>query len=93
MTRAVALVVVVGIAASVVSGLGVGFDGLALLLLALIAALGGLGLAVARRARSGAVTPLPCPECGGLLSAHAPYCKHCGAPLPQSGRGTQSREA
>ncbi len=78
MTVAVAVVVVVGVAASVVAGLAVGMDALGLVLLAFIVCLGGLAIALPAKLKAGGVRPVRCDECGGVLSAAAPYCKHCG---------------
>jgi hypothetical protein len=69
------LVLVLGVAlASEVDALGA-------VLIAVIVAVGCLGVAIARRARRGAVAPATCPRCEGLISPSAPYCKHCGARL------------
>ncbi len=81
MTAAVTVLVVGGIAVVVALGLAAGFDSTALVILAFILVLGLLAVSVARKARSGAVEPHHCRECGGLVSPHAPYCKHCGAQL------------
>ncbi|MGH2787586.1 MAG: hypothetical protein ACRDJV_06705 [Actinomycetota bacterium] len=56
-----------------------GVDAAAAVLIALIAALGVMAVAVARKAGSGAVEPARCRKCGGLNSPTAPLCKHCGA--------------
>jgi hypothetical protein len=53
-------------------------------LLGLVLASGALAVAALRRTTSGDVAPLPCRSCGGLNSAQAPYCKHCGVPLDHS---------
>jgi hypothetical protein len=78
-SAAVALLVVVGVAMVVGVSLNAGVDLFGALIMASILALGALGVAVARRARGGAVGPRRCPECGGVVSPQAPYCKHCGA--------------
>lgn len=80
MSAAVTVLVLIGIALTLALAVGFGLDALGGSLLALIAAFGALGIAVARRARSGRVAPRACHECGGVVSSHAPYCKHCGAP-------------
>ena len=54
------------------------FDMFGVAILALTVAVGALGIAVVRRSVAGP-TPAQCDSCGGLLSPHAPYCKHCGA--------------
>jgi hypothetical protein len=53
-------------------------------LLGLVLASGALAVAALRRMNSGDVAPLSCRSCGGLNSAQAPYCKHCGVPLDHS---------
>jgi ribosomal protein L40E len=53
-------------------------------LLGLVLASGALAVAALRRMNSGDVVPLSCRSCGGLNSAQAPYCKHCGVPLDHS---------
>lgn len=58
-----------------------GLDGYAAVLFALIVGVGTLSIALVRRMNKGSVAPSTCPECGGVLSAFAPYCKHCGARL------------
>jgi hypothetical protein len=75
-------IVVAGIVLSIVVGIGRGLDVTAIVMLIPIVAVGALAIGVARRSRSGAVAPGRCERCGGLISASAPYCKHCGAPSP-----------
>ena len=74
-------VVAAGIALALIVGLERGFDGTSAAIFLLIVAVGALGIAVARRARSGAVAPARCEECGGLNSPTATACVHCGAAL------------
>lgn len=81
MTRAVASFVAVALALVVAAGVAAGFDSYAVVVLALILAVGLLAVAVARKSGTGEVRPARCRECGGLLSPEAPYCKHCGARL------------
>jgi hypothetical protein len=73
-------IVVAGIGLSVVVGIGRGLDATSIVMLFLIVAVGAIAIGVARKSRSGAVSPGRCERCGGLISASAPYCKHCGAP-------------
>ena len=75
------VIVVWGVAAAVLLGLGMALDMTALLMLAFILFFGGIGIAVATKTRKHQVSPALCSECGGLLSPNAPYCKHCGARL------------
>lgn len=84
MTIFVVGLVCAGVALALAAGIGQ-WDAAGLGMLAAILLLGGLGVAVARRAGTDAVAPARCPVCEGLLSPHAPYCKHCGAPIA-SGR-------
>lgn len=81
MTALVLTLVGVAIAVAAVLAVAGGLDLLGLLLLVLIVAVGALGVAVARRGEKGRVSPAVCESCGGLLSPHAPFCKHCGAPV------------
>lgn len=81
MTALVLTLVGVAIAVAVVLAVVGGLDLLGLLLLVLIVAVGALGVAVARRGEKGRVAPAQCESCGGLLSPHAPFCKHCGTPV------------
>jgi hypothetical protein len=76
----VTAVVAIGFGLSVAVGAGRGFDTTSVILLTLIALFGCLAIAVARKAKAGVIGPARCVECGGLLSPHAPYCKHCGVP-------------
>ena len=78
MTSVVRIIVGVGILGAVLLGFGLGFDSGALLILGFIVLFGALAIAVADKARSGAVQPASCPACGGLISPNAPHCKHCG---------------
>ncbi|HYZ46545.1 MAG TPA: hypothetical protein VE712_02655 [Actinomycetota bacterium] len=79
MSTVVTLLVGVGLAMTLALAAGRGLDPLGALLLGLIAVLGALGIAVARRAARGGTQPTRCSRCEGLVSAHSPYCKHCGA--------------
>lgn len=80
MTGWVTAIVVGGVSLAVLVGARRGFDAVSLATLAGILALGALAIAVARRAGGGSVGPGRCAGCGGLISPHAPVCKHCGAP-------------
>ncbi|MDQ4095368.1 MAG: hypothetical protein M3174_04080 [Actinomycetota bacterium] len=81
MTSAVTVLVVLGVAVALALGLAAGFDSTAVIIFAFVVLFGALAIAAARKARSGAVSPGRCPECGGLVSPNAPYCKHCGVQL------------
>jgi F0F1-type ATP synthase assembly protein I len=81
MNAAATALVVAGIVLAVVLAARSGLDPLGAILFLLIVGLGALVVAIARRASRGGVAPERCPRCGGLVSAHAPYCKHCGRPL------------
>ncbi len=80
MRVATTAVVVTGVALSVYAGLRGGFDSTSMMLVALIAAVGMLAIAVARKWDSGSIGPARCASCGELISPHAPSCKHCGRP-------------
>jgi hypothetical protein len=43
--------------------------------------LGVVVVGVAVKTRAGKIHPRECPNCDGLISPNAPYCKHCGSPL------------
>jgi ribosomal protein L40E len=79
-TSAATAIVAAGLALcaalAVAGGLTIGSS----LILAAIIGVGALVVAVARKSTTGAVRPATCRRCGGLNSANAPYCKHCGAP-------------
>jgi predicted amidophosphoribosyltransferase len=76
-------VVVAGLALALLLGLEYGFDPAAVVILACLAAVGALAIAVARRSGT-RVSPAHCAECRGVISRHAPFCKHCGAPTDGS---------
>lgn len=80
MKRAVAGFVGAGVAAALYLGIRHGFDATAIVILLVIVAVGLLGVVVAARFETGGAQPARCAECGGVISPHAPYCKHCGAP-------------
>jgi hypothetical protein len=77
----VTTLVVVGIGAALLAGIGSGLDLTALILLVFIVIAGLLVLEIARRWDPRRVSPKTCPQCGGLNATTAPYCKHCGADL------------
>lgn len=80
MTAGVAILVALGIVAVILLGIGARFDIGSLIIIGFIALFGALAVVVARKARTGTVSPASCSSCGGLISPNAPYCKHCGAP-------------
>lgn len=69
-----------GLVLAVALGFRQGFDATSLVILVILALLGGLAVAVLRRSEGGVIEPARCTECDGVISATAPYCKHCGAP-------------
>ena len=81
MSAAVTALVLVAVVFVVSVGIVAGLDAYAAVILGLILAFGAVALAVARRSRSGAIGPALCPECDGVVSPNAPFCKHCGARL------------
>jgi hypothetical protein len=80
MTTAVTGFIFVAIVVAAVFGIAAGLDPVALILFAVICAFGALSIAITRRMRSGRIGPVVCADCGGAISANAPYCKHCNAP-------------
>jgi len=74
-----------GLAVAIVTGVTFGFDARALVYLVLMTAIGLLAIGVAGRSDKRAVGPVHCVQCDGVISLHAPYCKHCGADQPGSG--------
>ena len=83
MKVAAVAIVAAGIAVAVAAGVAGGFDVVSIVILILIVAMGALAIAVARRSAAG-VRPAFCAVCDGVISPHAPYCKHCGAPVPET---------
>ncbi len=79
MTAATIAIVGIGVLAAVALAVTAGIDATTVILLLLIAGVGGLAIAAARRMKAGSVAPGRCSECGGLMSATSPYCSHCGA--------------
>lgn len=71
-------VVVVGTIMVAVLTFASGLDTRGGITLTFIVAFGVMALAVIRKSSRGAVGPSRCPECSGLNSPNAPYCKHCG---------------
>lgn len=72
-------IVIAGLGVASAVAIAVGLDATGTIIFALILGTGLLAIAVARKSKEGVVGPAQCPECGGLLSPNAPYCKHCGA--------------
>jgi hypothetical protein len=72
------VIVFAGVIGAILLGLGMTFDATALFILGLIVVFGAIGIGAAEKIRKHSVAPSTCPACGGLLSPHAPYCKHCG---------------
>jgi hypothetical protein len=72
--------IVAALAIAAVFGVAAGLDPVAVILFSVIVAFGALSIAIARRMRTGTIGPVVCSECGGVISAGAPYCKHCNAP-------------
>lgn len=73
---------IVGVGLGVALALGVrqGFDATSAAIFAFSVVVGGLAIAAVRRSERGTVGPARCSSCDGVISDHAPYCKHCGAP-------------
>ncbi len=81
MKAAVFSIVLLGIGLALYLGMSRGFDGTAVVILALIFGTGLLGIAVVTKWGTGGIQPAACERCGGVISANSPYCKHCGAPI------------
>jgi hypothetical protein len=82
-TVAVTALVVAGLLVALLVAAGRGLDATAIVMLAAMAAVGALAVVAARRASRGVVAPDRCPACGGLNSATAANCSHCGVRLPR----------
>ena len=81
MSAAAIAIVVLGLAVATGLAVAVGLDTTGAIILGLLFGMGLLAVAVVRKSDAGSVHPAQCPECGGLLSPNAPYCKHCGAAM------------
>lgn len=79
MRTATIAIVGAGLAVALLLGYTRGFDAAAVTILVLIALVGALAIAAAARTEQGDVEPARCRACGGVVSPHAPFCKHCGA--------------
>lgn len=71
------VLVVVGIVACAGAALAAGLDLTGALIFAGIVTVGVVAVASTRK--TDRIRPARCEECGGVISPHAPYCKHCGA--------------
>jgi hypothetical protein len=76
-------IVIAGLGVAAALAIAVGLDSTGTIILTLILVTGFLAIAVVRKSGEGVVGPAQCPECGGLLSPNAPYCKHCGAQISE----------
>lgn len=81
MIVAVRVIVLLGFAAVAALAVANGLDAGGVVIAGVVVGVGFVALAAGRRIRSGAVEPGRCDSCGGLVSPHAPYCKHCGEAL------------
>ena len=80
MKAAAAAIFVSGVAfVAVLTAAGAQYGLVELVIVTFVLALAGLGLSMLVRSRQ--VEPAMCPNCGGVVSPNAPYCKHCKAPL------------
>ena len=82
-TRVVAFFVISTLAFAALTGSSYGWDAIAIELFFGLAVIGALAIAVARGKDKGMTAPARCASCGGLMSPNAPYCKHCGEPIPR----------
>ena len=76
-------IVIVGLGVAAALAIAAGLDATGTIIFALILVTGLLAIAVVKKSKEGVVGPAQCPECGGLLSPNAPYCKHCAAPISE----------
>lgn len=72
-------IVAAGLLAAILLAIGVGIDAIGLVILASLVFVGAAAVWIALKTKERRVSPATCPECGGLISPHAPHCKHCGA--------------
>jgi hypothetical protein len=72
-------IVALGLLMAITLGFAQGFDATSVTILAATAAVGALAIAAVNRSTRGVTRPATCEECGGVISPHAPFCKHCGA--------------
>lgn len=68
-----------GLLAAILLAIGVGIDAIGLVILASLVFVGAAAVWIALKTKERRVSPATCPVCGGLISPHAPHCKHCGA--------------
>ncbi len=73
-----ATVVLAGMALTAALAVRAGVDTRGAVTLAFILSFGVLAIAAIRKVSTGTVEPFGCPDCKGLNSPNAPYCKHCG---------------
>lgn len=79
MRTATVAIVWAGLALALVLGFARGLDPTGVTILVLIAVAGAVAIAAAGRSAKDEVAPARCRACGGVISRHAPFCKHCGA--------------
>lgn len=79
MRAATTTIVLAALLLALVLGLSRGFDGTSAAILAASALVGAVAIAAANRSSAGVTRPATCEDCGGVISPHAPFCKHCGA--------------
>lgn len=79
MRAVTATIVVAALLLALVLGLSRGFDTTSGAILVASALVGAVAIAAANRSSSGVTRPAACEDCGGVISPHAPFCKHCGA--------------
>ena len=80
MKAAAAAIFVAGVGfVAVITAAGAQYGLVEIMILTVLAAFAALGLSMLTRSKR--VAPATCPNCGGLISPNAPYCKHCKATL------------
>ena len=80
MKAAAAAIFVAGVGfVAALTAAGAQYGVIELVLLTIVLAVAGVGLSMLVRSKR--VAPATCPNCSGVVSPNAPYCKHCKAPL------------
>ena len=80
MKAAAAAIFVAGVGfVAALSAAGAQYGVVEVVILSFVVAVAALGLSMLFRSKR--VGPATCPNCSGVVSPNAPYCKHCNAPL------------
>ena len=80
MKAAAAAIFVAGVGfVAALSVAGAQYGLIEVVILTFVVTVAGLGLSMLFRSKR--VDPAICPNCSGVVSPNAPYCKHCKTPL------------